>query len=317
MDTTTITLLAWPYNGPRNLPDGVLPTVMAFGLPADAAPGDTLGPDGAAVLHGTDETGPILAIRAHHLDIADLFADLVTDLVDGGLTVYVGSEPAVGAAEAICEMYVPGEAGADAVVHRRRVSSGEIVVGASDLLGDAQCLAEIGDVQLAARVRELLAHPAALPDAARAFARECGDSSPPPARVGEIDYERLNGAARVLYEAARAAGYEAGDRDASRSAAARHADTALFVVGRLMQLAGRAGDDAHQRPLMHVARSVLGQTPQLAAADTRAAIGLLKDAIASRGEMADPAVLSAVADAALRGRTVLREISPGVGPLTP
>ena len=118
---------------------------MAFGLPADAAPGGTLAPDAAAVLHGTDETGPILAICAHHLDIADLFADLVTDLVDGGLTVYVGTDPG-GGVEARCELHVPGDDGAGAVVHGRRVSGGEIVVGASDLLGDADCLAEIGDV---------------------------------------------------------------------------------------------------------------------------------------------------------------------------
>ena len=316
MTTTTLTLLAWPWNGPADLPDGVLPTVMAFGLPADAAPGGTLAPDAAAVLHGTDETGPILAICAHHLDIADLFADLVTDLVDGGLTVYVATDPGA-AVEARCELHVPGDDGAAAVVYGRRVSGGEIVIGASDLFGDADCLAEIGDVELAARVRELLAHPAGLPDGARVFARERGDSSPPPpAGAGEIDYARLNGAARVLHDAAHTAGYRAGDRDASRSAAARHADTALFVVGRLMQLAERAGDEAHQRPLLHVARSVLGQTPQLAAADTRAAIGLLKDAIAPRGHMADSAVLSAVADAAEHGRTVLREISPGIGPLT-
>lgn len=316
MNTTTITLLAWPWNSPRDLPDGVLPTVMAFGLPADAAPGSTLAPDAAAVLHGTDETGPILAICAHHLDPADLFADLVTDLVDGGLTVYVATDPGAGV-EGRCELHVPGDAGAGAVVHGRRVSGGEIVVGASDLLGDAECLAEIGDVELAARVRELLAHPAGLPGAARAFARERGDSSPPPpAGAGQIDYARLNGAARVLHDAAHAAGYLAGDRDASRSAASRHADTALFVVGLLIQIAGGASDDAHQRPLLRVARSVLGQTPLLASADTQAAIRLLKDAIAPRGQMADPAALSAVADAAEHGRIVLREISPGIGPLT-
>ena len=316
MSTTTRTLLAWPYNGPADLPDGVLPTLMAFGLPDDAAPGGTLAPDAAAVLHGTDETGAILAICANHLDVADLFADLVTDLVDGGLTVYVATDPGAGV-EARCELHVPGDAGAGAVVYGRRVSGGEIVVGASDLLGDADCLAEIGDVALAARIRDLLAHPAGLPDGARVFARERGDSSPPPpAGAGEIDYARLNGAARVLHDAARAAGYQAGEQDGSRSAAVRHADTALFVVGQLMQLAERAGDEAHQRPLLRVARSVLGQTPQLAANDTRAAIRLLKGAIAPRGQMADPAVLSAVADAAEHGRTVLREISPGIGPLT-
>ena len=54
------------------------------------------------------------------------------------------------------------------------------------------------------------------------------------------------------------------------------------------------------------------------ARDVVASIGprLLKDAIAPRGQMADPAALSAVADAAEHGRIVLREISPGIGPLT-
>ena len=84
-----------------------------------------------------------------------------------------------------------------------------------------------------------------------------------------------------------------------------------------MDLATRSTDDAAQRALMSGARSTLGQTPQLAADDTRAAIGWLKDAIAPRGEMADAASLRDVADAALRGRTVLREIAPGIGPLTP
>jgi hypothetical protein len=313
---TTTTLLAWPWAGPDDLPDVVRDELASRGFREDDGPGDTLVPDGATVLHGSEATGLILAI----CDTAPgegtgALAELITGLADGGLTVYAASD-AGGPPEAHCEVHVPDGKG-DAVVDRRRVSAGEIVVGASDLVGDAPCLDDITDAEIAGRVRRLLAHPDGLPDAVLAFTAERGDrSARPPAEAGEIDYALLNAAARVLHDAAQAAGYRSGEADGSRWAAARHADTALFVVDELMELAARASDDAGQRPLLRLARKVLGQTPQIAAQDTRSALRLLKQAIPQRDAMADPASLRAVAEAARRGRTVLREISPGIGPLS-
>ena len=73
---------------------------------------------------------------------------------------------------------------------------------------------------------------------------------------------------------------------------------------------------AFLRALTRVVRSTLGQTPQLAAEGTRSVITRLDGAFAARGALADVGALRDVADAALRGRTVLREISPGIGLLT-
>ena len=311
-----IMLLAWPWNGPADLPDIVGRELAARGFDPADAPADAVVTDAVTVLHGSEQTGAILAIADSTPDGARSLGELVTELTDGGLTVHLYADVSL-RVEAHCALHIPRPRGGRPAVRRDRVSAGEIVVGASDLVGSAGSLGELTDAELAGRVRELLAHPDALPGAVRTFTAVGADSSAPPVAAAHIDHAHLNTAARILHDTAHRAGYSAGEQDGSRWAAARHADTALFVVGALMDLATRSTDDAAQRALMSVARRTLGQTPQLAADDTRTAIRLLKGALAPRGEMADAASLRDVADAALRGRTVLREIAPGIGPLTP
>lgn len=96
--------------------------------------------------------------------------------------------------------------------------------------------------------------------------------------VAEVDYERLNEAAQIVFDVAKAQGErEGGERERLR-AAASHADSTLFAAYVFLGFAQEArsrGDKKEAKALAAYARRMLGQTPLLVEGLTMTALGLL------------------------------------------
>jgi hypothetical protein len=164
-DYARVTLLAWPYPGRYELP----PTVVEELETHDALPyrdqpiaEEYLGDAGAVVLGGDERSGPILAVvdeRAGHGIAA--YREVIWALTRAGLHVFAGNE--AGASFGACwEYHQPGRNGARPEWRRR--AGGVIVVSAFDLLeAGERTVADVPDEVLAARTRQLVAYPGAVP----------------------------------------------------------------------------------------------------------------------------------------------------------
>ena len=171
-DRAYTTLLAWPYRGRERLPCRALDELARHdALPDSDTPISLpyLGGNGAAVLPGDRDSGPILAIVDEDADYGiAAYGELIAALTAAELHVYAGNE-AGGDYGAVWE-HDP-RAGLRLPVERRRCDRGEIVVASSDLVENGErTLAEIPSDVLAIRATSLLTPPAGVPQAVLAAA---------------------------------------------------------------------------------------------------------------------------------------------------
>lgn len=134
----------------------------------------------------------------------------------------------------------------------------------------------------------------------------------------ELDYERLNEAAQIVFDVAKARGeHEGGERERLK-AAALHADSTLYAAYVFLGFAQSArarGETAEAKALAVYARRMLGQTPLLAERLTMTASGLL-DSHRMDGMDDDAAEGMATARARiLDARDYLRTQYDGLGPV--
>ena len=164
-DLARATLLAWPYPGRHGLPRQVLEELERHdALPAgdDPIARVYLGEAGAVVLDGDQRSGLILAIVDEHArhGIA-AYRSLIWALTGAGLHVFAGNE--AGASFGGCWEYHPPR-GNGARPERRRRAGDVLVVSAFDLLeAGERTVADVPDEVLAARTRQLVGYPNAVP----------------------------------------------------------------------------------------------------------------------------------------------------------
>ena len=177
-DYASTIVLAWPYPGENALPDTLRDLLAADGwLPDLDTPCDTPGDDDAVVLEGDSDSGAILAITDTQAnDGTAAFSEIITALNDAGMSVYAANHPGDNYA-AWSVYHLLGDEGR-VTEHQRRFVDGEIVLGAGDLTGRDEYVAQLSDSELAARTRRLLDHPPELPAAVRALAWASGPRTP-------------------------------------------------------------------------------------------------------------------------------------------
>ena len=164
-DSVRTTLLAWPYPGRWELPRRALDELERHdALPAgdDPTGEDYLGDAGVVVLAGDERTRPILAVVDEHAShgIA-AYRSVIHALTGAGLHVFAGHE--AGASFGGCWEYHPPR-GNGARPEWRRRAGGVIVVSAFDLLeAGERTVADVPDELLAARTRQLVGYPGAVP----------------------------------------------------------------------------------------------------------------------------------------------------------
>jgi hypothetical protein len=166
-DRAYTTLLAWPYPGRERLPRRALDELARHdALPDSDTPISLpyLGSNGAAVLPGDRDSGPILAIVDEDADYGiAAYGELIAALTAAELHVYAGNE-AGGDYGAVWEHHP--RASLRLPVERRRCDRGELVVASSDLLESGErTLAEIPSEVLAIRATRLLTPPDGVPEA--------------------------------------------------------------------------------------------------------------------------------------------------------